>query len=88
MILQKEVSVVDKIKKLFPMAFTVKSDLASLIVDIILHLFFGFTVYIIGDLLTNLGTFGIVLAVICGLIDLYLLASAIFTVLNYCKVIK
>ena len=88
MILKKEVSVVGKIKKLFPMAFTVKSDLTSLIVDLILHLFFGFTVYIIGDLLTSLGTFGIVLAVISVLIDLYLAASAVFAVLNYCKVIE
>jgi len=79
---------VDKIKKLFPMAFTVKSDVTSLIVDIVLHLIFGFVVYIIGDLLTSLGTFGIILNVICIIGDLYLFASAVFSILNFCKVIE
>ena len=76
------------LKKLFPMAFTDKSDLATLIIDIIIHLFFGFLVYMFGDLVISLGVFGIVLMVICRLIDVYILASLVLSILNYCKVIK
>lgn len=78
----------DKIKKLFPMAFTLKTDLATLIVDMIIHLLFGFTVYIIGDLVVSLGTFGIVLCVILRIVDAYIVASMVLSILNYCKVIK
>lgn len=78
----------DKIKKLFPMAFTLKTDLATLIVDIVIHLLFGFAVYIIGDLVISLGTFGIVLCVILRIVNAYILASIVLAILNYCKVIK
>lgn len=78
----------DKIKRLFPMAFTLKTDLATLIVDIVIHLLFGFAVYIIGDLVISLGTFGIVLCVILRIVNAYILASIVLAILNYCKVIK
>jgi len=78
----------DKIKKLFPMAFTLKTDLAALIVDIIIHLIFGFMIYIIGDLVVSLGVFGIILCVILRIVDIYILASAVLAALNYFNVIK
>ena len=70
------------------MAFTEKSDFSTLIVDIILHFLFAFGVYVLGDLLLSLGAFGVVLTVICYTIDVYLIASAVLAILNYCKVIK
>jgi hypothetical protein len=54
----------------------------------IIHLLFGFMVYIIGDLVVSLGTFGIVLCVILRILNAYILASMVLSILNYCKVIK
>lgn len=76
------------LKKLFPMAFTLKTDLATLIVDIIIHLLVGFGIYIVGDLLLSLGAFGLILYIITRIADLYILVSIVFSVLHYCKVIK
>ena len=77
-----------KLKKFFPMAFTLKLDVKTLIVDIILHLLFAFGVYVIGDLLPSLGTIGIVLSVLCRIGDVYLLASMVLSILHYCNVFK
>ena len=77
-----------KIKKLFPMAFTEKQGLGTLIIDIIIHAIFGFIVHMIGDLVVSLGPIGIVLMVICRCIFGYLLVSMILAVLNFFKVIK
>lgn len=76
------------LKKLFPMAFTLKTDLTTLIVDIIIHFFLGFIIYIIGDLLLSLGTFGVILYIISRIADLYVLSSAICSILHYFKVFK
>lgn len=76
------------IKKLFPMAFTEKQGLGTLIIDIIIHAIFGFIVHMIGDLVVSLGPIGIVLMVICRCIFGYLLVSMILAVLNFFKVIK
>lgn len=76
------------LKKIFPMAFTLKADLATLIVDIIIHFFVGFGIYIVGDLLLSLGVVGVILYTLSRIADLYVLTSAVVSVLHYCKVIK
>lgn len=78
----------DKIKKLFPMAFTLKTDLPTLIIDIVIHLLIGFFIYILADLMVSLGAFGTVLSVILRLADVYLLVSIVLAILHYCNVIK
>lgn len=76
------------IKKLFPMAFTEKQGVGTLIIDIIIHSIFGFVVYMIGDLLPSLGPVGIVLMVLCRCVGVYLIISMILAILNFFKVIK
>ena len=76
------------IKKLFPMAFTLKADLATVIVDVIIHFFVGFGMIVVGDLMLSLGVFGTVIYVISRIAVVYVILSAILSVLNYFKVIK
>ena len=76
------------IKKLFPMAFTLKADLATVIVDVIIHFFVGFGIYILGDLMLSLGVFGLVIYVISRIAIVYVILSAIMSLLHYFKVIK
>lgn len=76
------------IKKLFPMAFTLKADLATVIVDVIIHFFVGFGMIVVGDLMLSLGVFGTVIYVISRIAVVYVILSAILSVLHYFKVIK
>jgi len=78
----------DIIKKLFPMAFTLKLDLATLIVDTIIHLFIAAVIMIAGDLLGLLGVVGTVLYWISRAAITYILISVLFSILHYFKVIK
>lgn len=88
MIQKKEVAATSTIKKLFPMAFTQKSDLATIIVDVIMHLIIGFVFYMFGDLVITLGVFGSILRIFCFAGDLYILISLVLSILNYKQVIK
>ena len=76
------------IKKLFPMAFTLKADLATMIVDVIIHFFVGFGMIVVGDLMLSLGVFGTVIYVISRIAVVYVILSAILSVLHYFRVIK
>ena len=76
------------IKKLIPMAFTLKADLATVIVDVIIHFFVGFGMIVVGDLMLSLGVFGTVIYVISRIAVVYVILSAILSVLHYFKVIK
>ena len=76
------------LKKLFPMAFTVKEDVATIIIDVIIHALAFFLFYILGDLMDTLGTFGIILRVIFYGIDTYLVISVVMSFLHFFKVIK
>lgn len=76
------------LKKLFPMAFTAKTDFATLIVDIIIHLLAIGLCIIFGDLMINLGKTGIIFRVIFYGLDVYLGISMIMAILNYFKVVK
>lgn len=78
----------DKIKKLFPLAFTLKLDLSTVIVDTIIHLFIAFGIIIVGDLMPSLGVFGVVLYWISRVAVLYVITSIVLSILHYCKVIK
>ena len=70
------------------MAFTAKTDRATLIVDIIIHLLAMFFCYMFGDLMNNLGRSGILFQVIFYGLDVHLFISMVLSVLHYCKVIK
>lgn len=76
------------IKKIFPMAFTLKLDLSTLIVDTIIHLFIIFGLVIAGDLLALLGVVGTILFWISRIGIAYVVASIVFSILHYFNVIK
>ena len=78
----------DKIKKIFPMAFTLKLDLATLIVDTIIHLFIAAVIMIAGDLLALLGVVGTILYWISRVAIAYVLISILLSILHYFRVIK
>ena len=69
--------------KIFPFSFKLKKDAGELILNILLHLAVG----AVATLLVMIPFVGPVIGIFSGLIDLYLTAGIILSILNYCKVL-
>ncbi len=80
----------DLLKKIFPLAFTNKPTVASLVIQVIIYVVVGCVISLVCALIP---TFGIsildfILTAIAALIDLYITATIVLTFLHYFKVIK
>lgn len=78
----------DTIKKLFPFSFKEKKTVGELVVNIIIHALVGLVAGILIGLLSRIPVVGILVALVGGLVDIYITAGIVFSVLNYCKVVK
>ena len=77
----------EMLKKYFPFAFGAK-DVASLVIKIVVLLVVGaIATWVIG-LLAAIPLVGLLVGLVCGLIDLYVLATIVIAVLDYLKVLK
>ena len=72
------------IKKIFPCSFKEKKDVGALIVTILLHLAVGAVV----SALSYIPVVGHIIAIFSGLVDLYLTAGIVFSILHYAKVVR
>lgn len=66
--------------KIFPFSFKPKKDIAELIINILLHLGVGVAASILIFVFPPIG-------IVSGIIDLYLTAGIVLSILNYCKVL-
>lgn len=78
----------DTIKKLFPFSFKEKKTVGELVVNIIIHALVGLVAGILIGLLSGIPVVKILVALVGGLVDIYITAGIVFSVLNYCKVVK
>lgn len=75
------------LKKYFPFAFGAK-DVASLVIRIIVLLVVGAVATWVIGLLGIIPVVGLIIGLVCGLIDLYVLATIVIAILDYLKVLK
>lgn len=78
----------DTLKKIFPFSFKEKPDVKSLVINIVMYVV---AAAIIGVLLTILGKLplvGLITYVTGTVVELYVTAGIVLTVLNYCGVLK
>lgn len=86
----------DLLKKVFPLSFKDKKDVAALIINLLIHLvvaIIGGAVIALAGLLTGwipvLGAIiGWALGIVGSLVSLYCLVGAVLSVLDYLKVLK
>lgn len=80
----------DLLKKFFPISFKCVNEVSNLIIGIIIYVVAG----IIGGAiialagLVDLPLLGFTLSLIGGLLDVYITAGIVISILVYCKVIK
>ncbi len=79
----------DLLKKLWPFSFVTKKDVAALIINIIIHVVGLILVGVVCWVLSIIPFVGGILAWLVGsLCELYLFAGIVFTILDYCKILK
>lgn len=71
------------LRKIFPFSFKPKKDIGELLLHILIHLGVG----ALATLLVAIPGVGQIIGILSGIIDLYLTAGIVLSILNYCKVL-
>lgn len=77
----------DTLKKIFPHAFK-PTDVASLVITILLYIVFDVVAGAIIGLLSGLPIIGFLFSIVGSLVGIYATAGIVIAILVYCKVIK
>ena len=77
----------DILKKVFPYSFGVKG-LGNLIVKVLVYIVVGAIAGFAIGLLAAMPIIGMLVSLICGLIDLYVVVGIVLAVLDFLKVLK
>lgn len=78
----------ETLKKYFPFSFAEKKDVAALVINILIHVVVGFVIGFVFGLLSRIPLLGVVIGLVGTLIDIYITASLVLSILHYCKVLK
>ena len=78
----------DMLKMIFPFSFGEKKDVAALVINILIYLVVGIVIGFAIFLLAKIPVVGIIAGLVGSLLDLYILAGIIISVLDYLKILK
>ncbi len=78
----------DILKKYFPYSFKGTDTVSGLIIKIIIFLVVGAVFTFLIGILKAIPIVGILVGLVCTLIDIYVLAACVIAVLNYLKILK
>ena len=84
----KEDVKMDKIKQYFPFAFAEKDSTKSLVISVAIQVAIAVVIGAIIGLLKAIPILGVIFGLIGSVVDIYITASVVFTLLDYFKVIK
>ncbi len=76
------------LKKIFPYSFVAKKDVAALVINILIQLVVGIIAGVLIGILVKVPVLGIIISLIGGLVDLYVLAGIVISCLDYFKILK
>ena len=78
----------DMLKKFFPISFTNKPDITSLVIALLIYMVVAIVTSVVFFLLSKIPFVGVFFAIIGGAINFYLAAGVVLTVLDYLKLLK
>ncbi|MBQ7888367.1 MAG: hypothetical protein IJ356_01255 [Erysipelotrichaceae bacterium] len=78
----------EMLKKYFPFSFTEKKDIAAVIVNVLLHIVAGWVIGIVLGIAGILPVIGWVTGLAGALVEVYLFAGMVLSVLDYLKLLK
>jgi len=78
----------DMLKKFFPFSFAAKDGVVGLVINILIYVVVGAVVGAIIGILGGIPIIGILVGIVCWLIEVYVAAGVILSLLVYFKVLK
>ena len=78
----------ETLKKFFPYAFAAKKDVAVLVINILIHIVVGIVIGFVFGLLSGIPIVGAIIGLVGTIVDLYITASLVLSILDYLKVLK
>ncbi len=78
----------EMLKKFFPYSFKEKKDVAALVINIIVYIVAGFVIGVAAGLLGLIPFIGVLVNIVAGAADLYILIGIVLSLLDYFKVLK
>lgn len=78
----------DMLKQIFPLSFQAKSDIAALIINILIQIVVGAVVGFVLSILAAFPFIGFVFNFIGWMVSLYFTAGIVISLLDYFKVLK
>lgn len=78
----------DMLKKFFPVSFTDKPDVTSLVVALLIYMVVAIVTSVVFFLLSKIPFIGVLFAIIGGAVNFYLVAGVVLTILHFCKFLK
>ena len=78
----------DTLKKIFPLAFVKKNDVAALVINVLLHIVVPVILGVVIGILPHIPVISSIIYAASGLIDLYFTISVVLSFLDYFKVLK
>ena len=78
----------ETLKRYFPYAFAAKKDVAALVINILIHIVVGAVIGFVFSLLSFIPILGIIIGLAGTLIDIYITASLVLSILDYFKILK
>lgn len=76
------------LKLLFPFSFQPKKDITQLFLNILIYLGVGLIASVLISLTAKVAILGMIVGLLGGLTDLYMLAGIVVSVLDYLQILK
>ena len=73
----------DTLKKIFPLSFKEKKDVAALIINILIQLVVGIIAGALIAILAKIPIIGIIIGIVGALVDVYVVAGIVLAILHY-----
>ena len=78
----------DTLKKLFPYSFKNKKDIAALVINVLVYLVVGAIAGALIALLSGIPIVGWIIGIVGTIVDIYVFAGVVISILDYFKVLK
>ena len=78
----------DMLKKIFPLSFQSKPDIASLVINILIQLVVSAVAGWVISIVASIPLIGIIFGLVGSLVGLYFLAGIVISLLDYFKILK
>lgn len=78
----------DTLKKFFPFSFKEKKDVAALVINVILYLVAAVVIGFVLGIVALIPIINLIVGLVGGLVELYVLAGIVLSFLDYFKVLK